>query len=248
LATEAVAKPTEPPKEGSATRRLWRRISRPFLFVRRLPTSLLVTLVGLALSAWLLPAITRQWDDRQKAHELSASIVSQMATASAAALTAGQDGLFSSSRTTRRAPKEWALTSIQIEARLAAYFPQRVVDHWRAYSEIVDGMLTRLLAPNTFGAALPTAPDARLRAVERQQPFARSVRGIYDVANAQQDYQAQVQANGAVEDSAGLLFDSYHGQERRLLVIEQEIAGEVLHASPTGYSTTFRDFLRDLEP
>jgi hypothetical protein len=33
---------------------------------RKVPTSLVVTLLGIALTAWLLPAVTRQWDDRQR--------------------------------------------------------------------------------------------------------------------------------------------------------------------------------------
>jgi hypothetical protein len=45
---------------------------RPLL--RRVPTSLLVTLLGIALTAWLLPAFTRQWDDRQKAQELQSHV------------------------------------------------------------------------------------------------------------------------------------------------------------------------------
>jgi hypothetical protein len=61
--------------------------------VRRIPTSLVVTLLGITLSAWLLPAITRQWDDRQKAHELQAVLVANMASASAKALIAAQHAL-----------------------------------------------------------------------------------------------------------------------------------------------------------
>ena len=64
---------------------------RPLL--RRVPTSLVVTLIGIALTAWLLPAFTRQWDDRQKAHELKASIVTDMASATAQMVGEGEDFL-----------------------------------------------------------------------------------------------------------------------------------------------------------
>jgi hypothetical protein len=74
--------PAHAQEEGAAHRRgLWRRI----------PTPVIVTLIGLALSAWLLPAITRQWDDRQKAHELKSAIVAEMAAATAPALIGGED-------------------------------------------------------------------------------------------------------------------------------------------------------------
>src|SRR5438874_375987 len=62
--------------------------------LRRVPTSLLVTLLGIALTAWLLPAFTRQWDDRQKSHELAASLIGESAAANADVLTAGQDAVF----------------------------------------------------------------------------------------------------------------------------------------------------------
>src|SRR6266513_667328 len=59
----------------------------------RIPTSLLVTLIGIALTAWLLPAFTRQWDDRQKAHELKAALASQVAVATAKSLTRSREQL-----------------------------------------------------------------------------------------------------------------------------------------------------------
>ncbi len=45
-----------------------------------------VTLLGIALTDWLLPAFTRQWDDRQKARELKAAVITQVAAATAAQL------------------------------------------------------------------------------------------------------------------------------------------------------------------
>jgi hypothetical protein len=65
---------------------------RPLL--RRVPTSLVVTLLGIALSAWLLPAFTKQWSDRQKAHDLKAAIITDMASASARVLI-GRDAVLS---------------------------------------------------------------------------------------------------------------------------------------------------------
>ena len=58
----------------------------------RIPTSLLVTLLGIALTAWLFPAFTRQWEDRQKAADLKASILDEIARGTASAF-AGADSL-----------------------------------------------------------------------------------------------------------------------------------------------------------
>jgi hypothetical protein len=57
--------------------------------LRRIPKSLVVTLLGIALTAWLLPAITRQWGDRQKAHELKAALIEDMAAATASTFQSG---------------------------------------------------------------------------------------------------------------------------------------------------------------
>jgi hypothetical protein len=56
----------------------------------RVPTPVVVTLLGIGLSAWLLPAITRQWGDRQKAHELKAALVTDIASASSRVLLGGE--------------------------------------------------------------------------------------------------------------------------------------------------------------
>jgi hypothetical protein len=145
MATEAAANSAQP-DEGSRTRRA---------FWRRIPTPLLITLVGLVLSAWLLPAITRQWDDRQKAHELKSAIVTDMASATAPALIGGEAnwkppvlrpgktnvvdaGGQLPPATRARLGHDWALASLRIEARLRAYFPKDVVQAWQIYSWLID--------------------------------------------------------------------------------------------------------------
>ncbi len=70
--------------EAEKKKPLLRRLRRP-------PTALLVTLLGIALTAWLLPAITRQWNDRQSAHTVKAGIVSDMTAATEPVLLSGED-------------------------------------------------------------------------------------------------------------------------------------------------------------
>jgi hypothetical protein len=79
--------------QSSGRERSWRR---------RVPTALLVTLLGIGLTAWILPAFTRQWDDRQKAHELKAAIVAESASATANVLTAAQRDVFTLTQDPRR--------------------------------------------------------------------------------------------------------------------------------------------------
>src|SRR5690348_6647810 len=86
--------------------------------LQRIPTPVVATLVGIALTAWLLPAFTKQWDDRQKAHELQTRMVADMASASAHALTGG-DAIWASRRVNKAAVADaWSVANLQLEARL----------------------------------------------------------------------------------------------------------------------------------
>ena len=60
----AAPEAAQPPAEAApeSRKRSGRRV--------RIATSVVITLIGIALTAWLLPAFTRQWDDRQKVREL----------------------------------------------------------------------------------------------------------------------------------------------------------------------------------
>ena len=107
----------------------------------RVPTSVLVTLAGIALTAWLLPAFTRQWDDRQKAHDLQAEIVAAMASATAQAIvqTDRAETVAQNRAVARRQTADaWLLARLALEARLRAYFPAEVVASWNVYSSFVD--------------------------------------------------------------------------------------------------------------
>ena len=155
MATAASEKPAPAEETKGAHETFSRRLSRPLLFWRRIPTPLLVTLVGLVLSAWLLPAITRQWDDRQKAHELKSAIVADMASATAPALIGGEanwkphvsrpgkarvvhvEGQLTPAAKARLG-HDWSLASLRIEARLRAYFSNHVVQAWQIYSWLID--------------------------------------------------------------------------------------------------------------
>src|SRR3982751_5368573 len=90
---------------------------RPFL--RRLPTSLVVTLLGIGLTAWLLPALTRQWDDRQKAQEVKAALVREMAGASARVIVGSRHPIIRAAPGSQLALEktldDWELAGVEIE-------------------------------------------------------------------------------------------------------------------------------------
>jgi len=224
---------------------------------RRVPTALLVTVFGIALSAWLIPAFTRQWDDRQKARELQASIVTEMNRASAQVLTDGQSVLYKRFPTTTLSTgpmpptvKSWFVSSLQLEARLSAYFPQSVVRAWREYTNLASAAV--MLVYRRFDRALPTGNDNSPVAMLPRPSGALDIPEVKGALlaigatwSAQNDYLGAKKTN---LEAAFALGDRYRTVERDLLALEQEVTERVLAAHPAGYSTTRRDLLRDLLP
>jgi hypothetical protein len=265
---DPATKPAESEEGASPRRRFWRRI----------PTPLLVTLIGLVLSAWLLPAITRQWDDRQKAHELKSAVVADMAAANAQALIGGEgnwkppdprkDQVIAGGQlppaAKARLGYDWSLASLRIEARLRAYFPNHVVQAWQIYSWLIDRWddshagtaEAQLLALPMTGMDLrPGAAEAlaRVISVDRQVRIGEGPRLESDFAGP-----FEAEALGQVRDFLGRRLPPpaesrppVYGErslEATLMRLEEEIGAEVLAAHTRGYSTTTGDLLRDLVP
>src|SRR5262249_24837592 len=122
------------PSAGAAAEEqkpLLRRLRRP-------PTALLVTLLGIALTAWLLPAVSRQWDDRQKAQQLKTRVGSEMASGTARALIGGEALTAGRKIDRTRILDAWEVESLTLETRLRAYFGNKIVTAWEIYSWLVD--------------------------------------------------------------------------------------------------------------
>jgi hypothetical protein len=62
--------------------------------IRRIrpPKTLVLTVVGALFTLWVLPAFTRQWEDRQKAREIQSALVEEIAIASSEAHAAASAG------------------------------------------------------------------------------------------------------------------------------------------------------------
>lgn len=229
---------------------------KPFLRrFRRPPTSVVMTLVGIALTAWLLPAVARQWDDRQKATELKASLDAQVASASANALTAGEAILVSRSSGDSRAfsmpaaEQRWSTTSLEIESRIRAYFAPAIANVWTDYSYYVNAALlmaagstvtnTVLQTERLFGKKLlPRQFFLVLHALDKpMRQFEFDSFGLTGSLSA-----------GSFRAKRATLLTEYRDVEQRLLAIQQKIATYLLAASPRGYSVTTHDFVHGLVP
>src|SRR5262249_19008949 len=96
---------TEASREMPARRRL------------RLPTSVVVTVFVAALSVWIAPALTRQWDDRQKARDVKVALAEEMSEATARVLGDGL-GLAVAGGDVRPVLTRWDVAGLGVEAKL----------------------------------------------------------------------------------------------------------------------------------
>jgi hypothetical protein len=260
---------TKPDVEGKDERpRRWFRASR----------AALATVVGLAVTAWLIPAMSRQWEDRQKEHDLKAAIVADMSSATARALVGGE-AIWSTAqhpalkpaqraRIGDRIGNQWALSALAIDARLRSYFPgSSVVAGWELYSWAVDrfvdgtqvSMSVALQDAVQNGRLDPgVANTASQLLLEREfkPPGPEPWFGVVQTSDT------PITDRVSLEKLEGLLAPytkqntptieqssyKWSALERSLLDLEQAVADQVVHAHASGFSTTPGDLLHDLLP
>jgi hypothetical protein len=130
----------------------------------KMPASLLATVVVAVLTVVVGPALVHQWDDRQKVRDLKAEVADQIVTSMVRTLNNGvrvsnlnddvarQQGLAG-------VGEEWDSESIRIRMKLRAYFPEDVVETWKAYDRAIHAFLDlcTAIAP---GRTLSDTPDA----------------------------------------------------------------------------------------
>lgn len=208
-----------------------------------------MTLAITLLTAWVLPALTRQWQDRQKARELTALLVAQIGQNTSKALVTSSFitfNRFPSSADASRAgfnqqlfnelDLDWRTSSAQVEAQLLAYFPDDVVVKWRDYSDLVWGTY-RLITDNVSVRAETLAELRReltghLEAAELERHLEAMERPWWDDRTPR-----------ASRARAAYFFVSSAVLQRRTAVID-----EILDSHPAGFSTRTRDLFSDLLP
>ena len=214
-------KPAAPARPPARRRPIARLLGRVRLVRRWIPKSLVIAVIGIGLSSWLVPAFTRQWDDRQKAGDLKAALVTEMATATgravldAQALSNVNPGTRPSPAARAAAVKEWSVAALKVKARLGAYFGPAAVDAWEVVTYYVNATLS-----HAFGNAF--VPGRLERSVS---------------APALQDLYSEYYSGAGIEDLA-----------RELLTQEERVARSILAMNVRGYSTTWDDILSDLLP
>jgi hypothetical protein len=207
----------------SRWRSLWARAPKPVLMV----------LFGAAVSAWLVPAFTRQWQDRQKEREIKVALVSEIGDSTSDVLVTSQfvasGALTSGQAEYNRVSLGWARRSAQVEARLGAYFPgQGLADRWRDYSIVVENGLY-LITNETAG---------KTRAVNEVRRYLET-RGLEP---------AEVNWNLLLALDNQEAVDDYVDVSRKLLDASKPLIQAILDANAEGFSTTGGDLIDDLTP
>jgi hypothetical protein len=200
-----------------------RPIARLLHYVRRsIPKSLVIAVVGIGLSSWLIPAITRQWDDRQEAGDLKAALVTEMATATGRAVLDAHT-FASASASTRPSPaenaasaKEWSVAALEIRAKLDAYFGPEAVEAWEVLTRFVNATLSHAYDDAFIPGRLELrTPPGRLQTLYSEFLVDRS---------------------------------KINPLAAELLTQEDRVARSILAMNVHGYSTTWHDILSDLLP
>jgi hypothetical protein len=196
--------------------------TRPRLW-HRIPTPIVVAVLGIVVGSWLIPALTRQWDDRQKANEVRASVAYEAASATARALTDAQEasvaGLWkgSSRPSTSPAAKEWAVASLRIQARFQTYFGREALERWQLVSRYVSTTLS-LAYGDAAGVWAEAIGEIRSPSLEEQ------VRRYWDN-----------RLDGSALAAA-------------ILAEQEDVTQSIITMHVRGYSTTWRDVVSDLFP
>jgi hypothetical protein len=219
----------------------------------KVPTTVLVTLLVALLSVAVGPAVTRQWDDRQKARQLQVELI-ELVWSTTARIEAELRSFGYSSRQDPWPVRdaifdEWEVSRQTVETKLRVYYGEEGVDAWRSYVRAVRGLA--VLAAYEAGA-----PDGRLWQTVVVEPVcfggcSRPEANEY-VHRIVRPGETRVHASDAIAILRGrreLPRESVLGSLSRLLADQAStVVDLILRKGPRGFSTTRRDLLHDLLP
>jgi len=222
--------------------------------------------ISLFVTALLIPAFTRQWDDRQKANDVRHALVDEIASTSAVALSRASDLLSTSlkARPTKpvlallaRTPAPeatWGRQGLEIQAKLAGYFNESLILQWQDYRDLVSLMLGDadgdINSASTPGLSLPSSSNPLAeRALEQIQKFGNQrvralgllrVNGRPGAKHGRLDPSRVDRVYRAISNAQITLA----AVQRLLLQFQGTIDAEIAVAHARGFSTTWRDLLQ----
>jgi hypothetical protein len=218
---------------------------------KHVPTSVLVTILLAALSVWVAPAFTRQWEDRKQARQLQAQIAEQVAL-STTDLGQRINSFARAETLTALTESElvkdyWQIKQAPIDVRLRAYFSQDMRSVWRKFNEFLEHEIdvvemTRYVPSGNTGDVYYSE---KLHVEELLQKM-NNLAGTFDVAPP---FAAPAETShgwiARYEIDRPTAMDDLFAWMRGYVDM---IVDRVMSEDPEAYSTSRGDLLRDLLP
>jgi hypothetical protein len=228
----------------------------------RVPKALVVTVLGTLVTAWLIPALTRQWQDQQRAQELKAAIVTRIGRDTTEALMLSSfiaNGRFEPVRDEEvpfRVPMKafndldlnWERNRREIGAQLEAYFSDGdIVKEWRSYGQLTRD--TYWLITQRKWKRPQTVDRLQRRLPRRHRCQVESLRQPFPTETHQHAESPGSAAPVPCEpEELRKARSNYSFVAAALLEAKSNLTEKILDADPDGLSTDTSDFFQDLIP
>lgn len=225
-------------------------------FVRRVPTSLIVTLLGIALTAWLFPAITQQWNDRRDARALRAALAERIVAANESFINPveiplNDPGTLAFSKMVGRLARAYDIDGTRIDAQLRIYFSRQFQNYWgQTHGAVLDAV--ELL---TVAYAVGRGADRDRQALGHSAVVAGEVTRIAKLAESlgvsrppRLNPYPRVVAEQLASTNPNVRIEAARGLVDYANACTFQLIDRLRGAHVDGFSTTRGDLLRDLIP
>jgi hypothetical protein len=222
-------------KAGSATSS---RSSRFWFWSRRAAKRALPWVAGLLLGSLVLPALTKQWADRQASQAIKQRIVNEVNRAAAAAYIAGDAAVRPGASTERVGVKgsyAWVSAVSAIDSEFQIYYdePNAAVDAWKAYRDVWADFFS-----------LVSVNEQRSEVVDRLRKRERAD-NLTTPVTAEQWKALNCNGSSACDYHAPTFSNAYTTLGNALLASRQPIIGTVSGGRMVGFSQGWSDLLSD---
>jgi hypothetical protein len=197
-------------------------------------------IVGLLVGSLVLPALTKQWSDRQAASAIRQSIFQELDEQSTVATARAESAMSShrqDERATAKATDSWLRAASRIDGRFAIYFPSTPADEqWTSYRRAVFDLI--LLSYPYSGST---------HTLQRVRSYLQST-SVGQDGMAAEDWRRLrgCARKDACDFGSPKSFDAYGRLELDVLDRRGQIESAVLEETPKGFSEGWRDLVRDV--
>lgn len=200
------------------------------------------------LTVLILPAFTRQWDDRQKARELKAGLIEDMALTLIRSHQYDVAVIAKDSPDPPRSEDQLYANSARVAAKLAAYFSDELANRWE--NTVIE--LETMAELAKMAAAPPPSST-----VAKDGWDTAILDSVYELLHQRPPKDVDLSSGSRTGEllAADLANPDgdHHAAALTILHVniikrEEELANDVLVAAPKGFSTTRLDLFRDIVP